>query len=60
MNEDQIQRIVQLAAKEIADAALDLIEQDPHQFSKRPCQTCRAVSRLVGRSFGCVKKAEEQ
>ncbi len=35
------------------DAALKLIEADPHQWSPRPCQTCSAVTALVGRPFGC-------
>lgn len=47
------------AAKKLAgttDAAFALIEGDPHQWSARPCQTCAAVSSLLGRPFGCVKK----
>lgn len=38
-----------------ADAAFDLIETDPHSWSPRPCPTCRTVSTLIGRDFGCVK-----
>jgi hypothetical protein len=30
-----------------------LIEADPHQWSSRPCQTCRAISATLGRPFGC-------
>jgi hypothetical protein len=43
------------AGRMIADAALDLIQKDPHQWSTRPCQTCSAVSALVRRPFGCEK-----
>lgn len=45
--------IVQAAAQVLVDAALRLIEVDPHQWSPRPCPTCRAVSSIVGRPFGC-------
>lgn len=37
----------------IAEVICRLIEADPHQWSKRPCPTCRAVSALLGRNFGC-------
>jgi hypothetical protein len=40
------------------DAAFNLIESDPHQWSPRPCQTCSAVSAILGRPFGCSKKAQ--
>lgn len=43
----------------LVGAALDLIESDPHGFSKRPCSTCQAVSAIIGRPFGCVKRAQE-
>lgn len=39
------------------DEVLRLIEQDPHGWSKRPCETCRQISAIGGRPFGCVKKA---
>ncbi len=40
--------------------AFELLEVDPHSFSSRPCQTCMAVSTLIGRSYGCSKRAERQ
>ncbi len=36
-------------------AVLDLIQRDPHQWSKRGCATCRSVSTLLGQPFGCDK-----
>jgi hypothetical protein len=47
------------AALILVGAALDLIEADPHRFSKRPCATCQAVSAIIGRPFGCIKLAPE-
>ena len=42
----------------IADALARLIEADPHQWSARPCQTCRAASALLDRPFGCSARAK--
>jgi len=39
----------------IYDSAIRLLEQDPHQFSHRPCSTCHTVSGLLGRPFGCER-----
>jgi hypothetical protein len=47
--EDSIMRI-------LAESVASVIEQDPHQWSSRPCHTCRVVSGLLARSFGCEKK----
>jgi hypothetical protein len=43
------------AALVLVDAALRVVEGDPHQFGKRPCDSCRTISRLLGRAFGCSK-----
>lgn len=43
---------------ERAETIARLVEADPHQFSTRPCPTCRPVSRLLGRAFGCDARAE--
>jgi hypothetical protein len=40
----------------LAESVASVIERDPHQYSSRPCQTCRVVSGLLGRSFGCEKR----
>lgn len=53
-------RVVSAAALLLVDAALRLIEGDSHEFGSRPCVTCRTVSSLVGRSFGCVAFAEKK
>lgn len=43
-------------------AVLDTIYSDPHQWSDRPCPTCRMVTDLTGVAFGCVRyaKAKQQ
>ena len=42
----------------LAEAVASVVECDPHQWSARPCQSCRVVSGLLGRSFGCEKKGQ--
>lgn len=32
----------------------DRLDSDPHQWSKRPCSTCGAITKAIGRDFGCV------
>ena len=44
----------------ITDTALRLIQEDPHQWSARPCQTCRSVSTLIKKPFGCVLYAQQK
>lgn len=43
-----------------AELLARLFEGDPHQWSKRPCPTCRPISELLGRPFGCVKERGEK
>lgn len=42
---------------QIADACARLWEADPHSFSTRGCSTCRAVSGLLARPFGCSARS---
>lgn len=32
---------------------LDLLQTDPHQWSTRPCSTCKKITSLSKRNFGC-------
>jgi len=45
-------------AEILAQTVLDLIQADPHQWSKRPCTTCQAVSTILKKPFGCVLHAK--
>jgi len=55
MNEDT-KEVMQACVDILITATLDLIQEDPHQWSDRPCPTCRAVSSLIGKPFGCYLK----
>ncbi len=44
----------------LIDALRDLIYNDSHRWSKRPCQTCRAITSIIKKPFGCYQKMEEK
>ena len=60
--------VPELIARNILDAAVakateqiaDLIYVDPHQWSNRPCQTCRAITAAMGKPFGCYRYQRER
>ena len=51
---------IRAAVKVLVGAMLDLLQEDGHHWSNRPCQTCTAISGLAGRPFGCVKFAQDK
>ena len=52
MNEKEI---IQAAAQILIDPVLNLLQEDAHSWSDRPCGTCRAISSIVGKPFGCYE-----
>ncbi len=50
---ESVEALLGAAVKLEVEAILNLIQADPHQWSDRPCPTCRAISTLAGRPFGC-------
>ena len=54
----QVDKAVELH-KEVKQlrAALASLEVDNHYWSTRPCQTCREISEVLGRPYGCYVKA---
>jgi hypothetical protein len=49
------ERRIRALEQVLPSAVLDAIYADPHQWSDRPCATCRSVSQLTGRPFGCER-----
>ena len=49
--------VLDAAVQKIIGAALAAIQADPHQWSTRPCPTCRAVTAITGIKFGCCAYA---
>lgn len=56
----EVRAVIQAAASLMLDAATNLLQTDPHQWSTRPCSTCRTISGLVGRPFGCYLYAQQK
>jgi hypothetical protein len=52
--------LIQAAARVAVDIPLRLLDADHHQWSSRPCSTCRAISAVAGWPFGCNRLAKEQ
>ncbi len=53
MEDAEIKQMVRVQVDIVMDAVVETIGIDGHQWSDRPCSTCRAVSGLIGRPFGC-------
>ena len=49
------ERAAEAAAAVLFERILDLLQNDPHQWNSRPCPTCRVISTLARRPFGCDK-----
>ena len=45
--------LLDAAVQRLTDPILRLIQNDPHQWSTRPCTTCQTISQLVNKPFGC-------
>jgi len=56
MNEE---KIIRAAVNIIVEPILALIQNDPHQWSIRPCSTCEAITSIIGKPFGCILKAKQ-
>lgn len=50
-----VKEIVTEIVAVIMDPVLRLIQDDPHQWSIRPCQTCRGIGAIIGKPFGCYE-----
>ena len=57
MTDKDAEQVVKAAASLVIEAVLQALEEDPHQWSKRPCPTCRFISSILNRPFGCITKA---
>ena len=51
--QEHIEHAIKASVSVIMDAVIEVIGVDGHQWSDRPCQTCQAVSSLIGKPYGC-------
>ncbi len=56
----EIDDVIKAAVKVITEPMLRLLQDDPHQWSDRPCPTCRPISSMIGADFGCSLYAERR
>ena len=49
------EKTIRACANIIIDAVVNVIYADPHGWSKRPCDTCRTISAIIGKPFGCYR-----
>ena len=47
------------AARAFLEPVTELIYQDPHQWSRRPCSTCQSITSIIGQPFGCYRYEKE-
>jgi len=47
--------VEQSVERTLLNQALDLMSQDMHTVSSRPCETCKFISKVWGQPFGCYK-----
>lgn len=58
---DAVRKRLETLETLMPSAVLDLIQGDPHQWSNRPCPTCRPITTMLGRPFGCYRyQADKQ
>lgn len=60
MSEPTTKEVIQAAASVLIDAALAALQTDNHYWSTRPCDTCRFISGIRGKPFGCYEYARQQ
>lgn len=60
MDEQEAKAVIQAAANVLLDVVLRELQVDPHQWSDRPCSTCRSISGVIGKPFGCYLYAEQR
>jgi len=52
--------LLRASVRVVIGATLDMLQEDPHQWSTRPCATCRAITAIVARPFGCYLYMEQR
>lgn len=60
MEASELEKLAQACTLILVKPILELIYSDPHQWSKRPCQTCQSITTIIGKPFGCNRYREER
>ncbi len=54
------EKMIKACANVLIDTIVNIIYTDSHQWSKRPCETCKAITAILGKPFGCNRYQEER
>ena len=54
------ERVIKAAINVVMASVLNVLQNDPHQWSTRPCATCRTITDVTGQKFGCYLYAERR
>ena len=49
------ERILKASINVFIESILRIVQNDPHQWSNRPCESCRTISSIIDKPFGCYK-----
>lgn len=60
MTDEEVEQMLKMTVRVLFNAVLGMLQEDPHTWSTRPCQTCRAISGIIGEPFGCYLYAEQR
>ncbi len=47
--------VEQSVERTLLNQTLEIMSNDMHTVSSRPCQTCKVISNILGKPFGCYK-----
>lgn len=53
MDDADLKQVIRIQVDLIMDSVVETIGIDGHMWSDRPCQTCLAITGLIGRPYGC-------
>lgn len=57
---DEQEEMIKACANVLIDTIANIIYADSHHWSTRPCETCKAITAILGKPFGCDRYREEK
>ncbi len=54
------EKLIKACTGIIVDVIADVLYADLHSWSKRPCKTCRIITSIIGKPFGCIRYRKER
>ncbi|KKN55596.1 hypothetical protein LCGC14_0580680 [marine sediment metagenome] len=54
------EKMMKMCVNVLFESIIEVLYADPHQWSTRPCITCKTVTSITGKPFGCDRYREEK